>query len=192
MRWVGVLEVHLQWKRHASKTIGVTDSQSESTFLSQKTYLTTYIDGDFEINGQLQRRVHEDEVDFSPRLTNKYILKTSYDTTPITIELVDFIGGAEEDIVPTDDGEYYLKIVEAGDGAPHNHFLKLGEVSSIHNVLYALNKPTDGAINITYSETELTIQSPYEGEYMTMATRVQGRMQVKPTNKTETQVCPCK
>ena len=32
-----------------------------------------------------------------------------------------------------------------------------------------LNKPTDGAINITYSETDLTIQSPYEGEYMTMA-----------------------
>ena len=156
--------------------MSIREGATESTFLSQKTYLTTYIDGDFEINGQLQRRVHEDEVDFSPRLTNKYILKTSYDTTPITIELVDFIGGAEEDIVPTDDGEYYLKIVEAGDGAPHNHFLKLGQVSSIHNVLYALNKPTDGAINITYSETELTIQSPYEGEYMTMATRVQGRL----------------
>ena len=156
--------------------MSIREGATESTFLSQKTYLTTYIDGDFEINGQLQRRVHEDEVDFSPRLTNKYVLKTSYNTTPITIELVDFIGGAEEDIVPTDDGEYYLKLVEAGDGAPHNHFLKLGQVSSIHNVLYALNKPTDGAINITYSETELTIQSPYEGEYMTMATRAQGRL----------------
>ena len=84
--------------------------------------------------------------------------------------------GAEEDIIPSEDGEYYLKIVEAGDGAPHNHFLKLGQVSSIHNVLYALNKPTDGAINITYSENDLTIQSPYEGEYMTMATRFQGRL----------------
>jgi len=156
--------------------MSIREGATENTFLSQKTYLTTYIDGDFEINGQLQRRVHEDEVDFSPRLTNKYTLETSYDTIPVTIELVDFIGGAEEDIVPTDDGEYYLKIVEAGDGAPHNHFLKLGEVSSIHNVLYALNKPTDGAINITYSETDLTIQSPYEGEYMTMATRTEGRL----------------
>ena len=54
--------------------------------------------------------------------------------------------------------------------------LKLGQVSSIHNVLYALNKPTDGAINITYSEDNLTIQSPYEGEYMTMATGFQGQL----------------
>ena len=156
--------------------MSIREGATENTFLSQKTYLTTYIDGDFEINGQLQRRVQEDEVDFSPRLTNKYHLNTSYNTTPISIELVDFIAGAEEDIIPAEGGEYYLKIVEAGDGAPHNHFLKLGEVSSVHNVLYALNKPTDGAINITYSETDLTIQSPYEGEYMTMATRFEGRL----------------
>ena len=156
--------------------MSIREGATENTFLSQKTYLTTYIDGDFEINGQLQRRVHEDEVDFSPRLKNKYHLNTSYNTTPISIELVDFIAGAEEDIIPTDDGDYYLKIVEAGDGAPHNHFLKLGQVSSIHNVLYALNKPTDGAINITYSENNLTIQSPYEGEYMTMATGFQGQL----------------
>ena len=137
--------------------MSIREGATENTFLSQKTYLTTYIDGDFEINGQLQRRVHEDEVDFSPRLLNTYELKTAYNTTPILIELVNFIAGAEEDIIPTDDGDYYLKIVEASDGAPHNHFLKLGQVSSIHNVLYALNKPTDGAINITYSEDNLTI-----------------------------------
>jgi len=156
--------------------MSIREGATENTFLSQKTYLTTYIDGDFKINGQLQRRVHEDEVDFSPRLLNTYELKTAYNTTPILIELVNFIAGAEEDIIPTDDGDYYLKIVEAGDGAPHNHFLKLGQVSSIHNALYALNKPTDGAINITYSEDNLTIQSPYEGEYMTMATGFQGQL----------------
>ena len=157
--------------------MSIREGATENTFLSQKTYLTTYIDGDYEINGQLQRRVHNDEVDFSPRLKNDYTLETSYNSTKVTIELVDFISGAEEDIVPNDDGEYYLKLVEAGAGTPHNHFLKLGQVSSIHNVLYALNKPTSGAINITYSEANgLTIESPFEGEYMTMATGQQGRL----------------
>ena len=157
--------------------MSIREGATENTFLSQKTYLTTYIDGDYEINGQLQRRVHNDEVDFSPRLKNDYTLETSYNSTKVTIELVDFISGAEEDIVPNDDGEFYLKLVEAGAGTPHNHFLKLGQVSSIHNVLYALNKPTSGAINITFSEANgLTIESPFEGEYMTMATGQQGRL----------------
>ena len=53
--------------------MSIREGATENTFLSQKTYLTTYIDGDFEINGQLQRRVQEDEVDFSPRLSNKYL-----------------------------------------------------------------------------------------------------------------------
>ena len=55
-----------------------------------------------------------------------------------------------------------MKLVEASDGSPHNHFLKLGQVSSIHNVLYALNKPTEGAVNITYSENALTILENYK------------------------------
>ena len=156
--------------------MAIREGATENTFLSQKTYITTYIDGDYKINGELQRLVRNDEVDFSPRLHNDYSFQTSYGNTPVSVELVNFISGAEEDIVPDDSGEYYLKLVEAGSGAPHNHFLKVGEVSSIHNVLYALNKPTPGAINITFSENSLTIESPFEGEYMTMATGTQGRL----------------
>ena len=156
--------------------MSIREGATENTFLSQKTYLTTYIDGDYKIDGQLQRRVLNHDVDFSPRLENDYKRETNYGDARVVLELINFIPGAEEDIVPNDDGEYYLKLVEAGSGAPHNHFLKLGEVSSIHNVLYALNKPTEGAINLTYTEEGLTIQSPFEGEYMTMANGFQGRL----------------
>ena len=148
--------------------MSIREGATENTFLSQKTYLTTYIDGDYQVNGQLLRRSKSDAVDFSPRLENDYILETTYGNSPVLVELIDFISGAEEDIVPDENGDYYLKLVEAGSGAPHNHFLKLGQVSNIHNVLYALNKPTSGAINLTYSEDgRLTIQSPFEGEFMT-------------------------
>ncbi len=156
--------------------MAIREGAIENTFLSQKTYLTTYIDGDYKINGEFQRLVRNDDVDFSPRLENNYSFSTTYGNTPVVVELIDFISGAEEDIVPDETGEYYLKLVEAGSGAPHNHFLKVGEVSSLHNVLYALNKPTPGAINLTFSDEGLTIQSPFEGEYMTMATGTKGQL----------------
>ena len=156
--------------------MAIREGATENTFLSQKTYLTTYIDGDYKINGEFQRLVRNDEVDFSARLENNYSFSTTYGNTPVVVELIDFISGAEEDIIPDETGEYYLKLVEAGSGAPHNHFLKVGEVSSIHNVLYALNKPTPGAINLTFSDEGLTIQSPFEGEYMTMATGTKGQL----------------
>lgn len=154
--------------------MAIREGATENTFLSQKTYITTYIDGNYVQDGNVMRRTRSDEVDFSPRLKNKFKARTDYDDIPVTIELVDFIAGAEEDVVPDPEGENYLKIVEAGAGAPHNHFLKEGQVQSIHNVLYALNKPTDGAVNIVFTDSTLTIQSPYPGEFMTMATGARG------------------
>jgi len=156
--------------------MGIREGATENTFLSQKTYITGRIYGDYMINGVNQMKVVEEEVDFSPRLQNELKIETEYGNQSATIELEKFISGAEEDIIPDDNGEYYLKVVEAGANGPHNHFLKVGEVASLHNILFALNKPTDGAINITYAGDSLTINSPFEGEYMTMATRAQGKL----------------
>jgi cytochrome c-type biogenesis protein CcsB len=156
--------------------MAIREGATENVFLSQKTYVTAYIDGDYEIDGVPQRLPIEREVDFSGRMDNNFKVETKYNQQPVTIELIKFIAGAEEDIVPDENGEEYLKIVEASGTGPHNHFLKVGEVASIHNLLFALNKPTEGAINITYSNNELTIKSPFEGEYMTMATMAQGKL----------------
>jgi cytochrome c-type biogenesis protein CcsB len=156
--------------------MAIREGASENTFLSQKTYITAFIDGDYMIDGVPQRLPIEREVDFSGRLENDFKIETKYDQQPVTIELEKFIVGAEEDIIPDDNGEEYLKVVEAGQNGPHNHFLKVGQVQSIHNVLFALNKPTDGAINITFQGDSLSINSPFEGEYMTMATRAQGKL----------------
>ncbi len=154
----------------------IREGATENTFLSQKTYITAYIDGDYKINGLAQRLPFEKEVDFSPRLDNDFSIETIYNNQPVRIELEKFVKGAEEDIIPDAKGEAYLKIVEAGTNGPHNHFLKEGQIASIHGILFALNKPTQGAINITNQGDALTINSPFEGEYMTMATRAQGKL----------------
>ncbi|TBN06761.1 cytochrome C biogenesis protein [Hyunsoonleella flava] len=156
--------------------MAIREGATENQFLSQKTYVTGRIFGDFKINGVSQMRTIEEEVDFSPRLNNSLKIETDYGGQDVTIELEKFIEGAEEDIIPDENGESYLKLVEAGTNGPHNHFLKVGQVANIHNILFALNKPTDGAVNITFQGDSLTIKSPFEGEYMTMATRAQGKL----------------
>ena len=156
--------------------MSIREGNVENSFISQKTYLTVYIDGDYEINGQIVRRVIEEHVDFSHRLNNKFRYSTDYKNTPISIELTDFIKGAEEDVIYDENGEYYLKIVESTGGMPHNHFLKAGTVQRLHNTLYTLNNYVEGAINITFDDNGIFIESPYEAEYMVMATMDVGKL----------------
>ena len=66
------------------------------------------------------------------------------------------------------------RIVEASDGTRHDHFLKSGQVTSIHNILFALNNYTEGAINISSKNGQLYIKSPFEGNYLRMSDQKQG------------------
>ena len=50
--------------------MAIREGATKNTFLSQKTYITTYIDGDYMIDGLPQRLPIESEVDFSPVNTN--------------------------------------------------------------------------------------------------------------------------
>ena len=154
----------------------IREGVTEKVFLSQKTYVSGFVNGDYKINGVAQRLKIEEEVDFSPRLDNEFEIDRDYNGQPFTVTLEKFVTGAEQDIIPDETGEEYLKIVEAGNGMPHNHFLKVGSIENIHNTLIALNKPTKGAINITYKDDALTIESPFEGEYLQMATMTEGKL----------------
>ena len=154
----------------------IREGATESEFFSQKTYISGRIIGDYEINGQLQQRKIEEVVDFSPRLNNEFDRTFDYGDTEVTIELEEFIEGAEKDIIPNETGKRYLKVVEAGQDGMHNHFIEDGTTSNLHNVLISLNKFQEGAINLMETEEGLFINSPYEGDYMTMATRATGKL----------------
>ena len=52
--------------------MSIREGATEDSFLSEKTYLTFYVDGKYEIDGQLQRLVIEKDVDFSTRLDNEF------------------------------------------------------------------------------------------------------------------------
>ncbi|MEO1032481.1 MAG: cytochrome c biogenesis protein CcsA [Bacteroidota bacterium] len=156
--------------------MNIREGATESQFRSLKTYISGRIVGNYEINGQLQQRNIMEEVDFSHRLDNDFDRTYDYGDTKVNVKLKKFIKGAEKDIIPDENGESYLKIVEAADGRPHNHFLKEGQISNLHNILISLNKEQEGAINIFNTEEGLFIKSPYEGEFMTMATGQRGKL----------------
>jgi len=152
------------------------EGETENVFLSEKTYVIALINGDYKINDVAQRLRIDQKVDFSERLNNTLNINTTYDTIPVKITLDKFVSNAEKDIIPNNTGKSYLKIVEAGNGAPHNHYLESGKDQKIHNIIFTLNSPKKGAINIVENENGLTIDSPFDGEYLQMANMAQGKL----------------
>ncbi len=158
----------------------IREGATANHILSSEAYLKGMIDGDYKIDGVLQRRNFSSKaLRLSERLNNDFTLETDYNGVPVTVTYKDFIENAKEDLLLSDAGEQYLKIVEAGDGNRHDHWLKVGQVANIHNILFSLNKPTEGAINIQYDEAEdaYSIASPFEGEYMRMADQMRGSVE---------------
>lgn len=179
-----VLVLHLSWiliivgafvTRYISYEgmMPIREGSAENRFYSDKTYLTAFVDG--EINGSTKRRVLEDDLIVTPEgMRSSLPWKSDFNGQPFTISYVDFISGAKEGLILDEEGQEYLKIVEAGDGQRHEHYLENGKVASIHNVLFALNKETNGAINIFTRDGEYQIKSPFEGAFMRMADQFQG------------------
>ncbi|MDI6046971.1 cytochrome c biogenesis protein CcsA [Flavobacterium yafengii] len=152
----------------------IREGAAENQVFSDKTFLTVFADGEYK--GEMKRRVFEKQVLLSPATNNNFSISEKFADTPFEVEYENFIMGAKEYIKPDPKGIVYLKIVEAGDGGRHEHFLQEGEVQNIHNVLFALNKYTDGAININTTGSAYTIQTPFEGNFMRMADKLEGKV----------------
>ncbi len=152
----------------------IREGETTNSFLSEKTYLTAIMDG--EIDGEPRRRVVDQPVLLAPETDNDEAIYTDFNGQKVSVEVVNFIHGAKEGLILAENGDNYLKIVEAGDGNRHEHYLKEGDIANIHNTLFSLNKPTDGAINIQVNGEEGTylIKSPFEGDFMRMADQFKG------------------
>ena len=152
----------------------IREGATESQVFSDKTFLTVFVDGEYK--GEMKRRVFEKQLLLSPVTNNDFKLSGDFDNVPFEVHYKNFIMGAKQKIQPDAKGTLYLKLVEAGAGGREEHFLKEGEVQNIHNVLFALNKPTAGAININTKGAAPTIQTPFEGNFMRMADKLQGKV----------------
>lgn len=153
----------------------IREGASTNQMFSDRAYLTVLIDGNYK--GEMKRKTIEKPLLLSPVTDNSFSKKDNFDEIPFEISYVDYIMNAKETIKTDKNGIEYLKIVESGDGTRHEHFLKSGEVQNIHNLLFALNKETKGAINInTQGKDGYTISAPFEGNFMRMIDKMQGKV----------------
>lgn len=152
----------------------IREGATENQFYSDRTFLTYFVDGMHE--GEFKRRVFEKPLLLSGALDNHFEDNEKFDKIPFKVELVDFIMGAKEVVKPATNGKLFLKMVEAGEGGRHEHYLVEGQVASIHNILFALNQYTKGAVNITITDKETTIETPFDGNFMRMADQLKGQV----------------
>ncbi len=154
----------------------IREGSSSNQFFSEKSFLTVFVDGDYK--GKMMRLTLEKALLMSPATNNQFAINEKFAEVPFEIEYKEFVLDAketiEETIEETTNGKVYLKLVESSDGTRHEHMLKEGEVQNIHNVLFVLNKPTKGAINIDSKNN--TISAPFDGEFMRMADKLQGKV----------------
>lgn len=181
-KWVTLL-MHLSWifiivgafvTRYISYEgmMPIRENATTNQVFSDKNYLTVFVDGDYQ--GKMMRRTFEKPLLLSPVTSNDFSINEKFADIPFEIAYQNFVLDAKETIKETPNGDIYLKLVESGDGTRHEHMLKEGEVQNIHNVLFALNKPTKGAININTKTN--TILAPFEGQFMRMADKLQGKV----------------
>ncbi len=153
----------------------IREGNAEKVFYSDKTYLTVFVDG--EINGETRRRVLEDDILVTPEGKRSSLpWKSDFNGQPFQIDFIDFKWGANKEWVADETGRNYLKIVEAGDGQRHEHYLEDGKIANIHNILFSLNKETQGAINIFTTDSVYTIKSAFDGGFMRMADQFKGEV----------------
>lgn len=153
----------------------IREGETEKVFYSDKTYFTAHVDG--KIEGEPRRKILEDKLIVTAEdIKSNLPWESDFNGQPFTISYSGFIEGAKEGLIPDDKGNSYLKIVEAGDGQRHEHYLENAKVTSIHGVLFALNKPTEGAININTNGAVYEIESPFDGSFMRMADQFQGQL----------------
>ncbi len=174
-----VLALHLSWiliivgafvTRYISfeGMMPIREGNTENIFYSDKTYLTVYVDG--TIDGEPRRKALEDDLIVTAEARKSNLPWTSdFNGQEFSISYAGYMEAAKEDLIEDDKGTRYLKVVEAGDGNRHEHYLEEGKVSSIHNVLFSLNQQTEGAINISTTDSTYYIQSPFEGRFLRMA-----------------------
>ena len=145
----------------------IRENNVSNTYLSEKTYLTVFVDGTED--GVPQRKTLKSYLLLSEHVNNDFTINDDFYSKDFSISYDNFKENVTEGLVLDPSGERYIKLVEALDGNRQEHYIKEGQVTSIQNILFSFNYYQKGAINITSEEGEYYIESPFDGIFTIMS-----------------------
>ena len=145
----------------------IRENNVSNTYLSEKTYLTVFIDGTED--GVPQRKTLKSYLLLSEHVNNEFTINDDFYSKDFSISYDDYKENVTEGLVLDPSGERYIKLVEALDGNRQEHYIKEGQVTSIQNILFSFNYYQKGAINLTSEAGEYYIESPFDGIYTIMS-----------------------
>ena len=152
----------------------IRENSISNSYLSEKTYLTVFIDGENE--GVTERKTLKSQLLLSEHVNNSFTINENFYNKNFSISFDDFRENVTEGLVLDPSGERYIKLVEAVDGSRREHYIKEGQVSSIQNILFSFNSYQKGAINITSEAGEYFIESPFDAQFTIMSTQQNGNL----------------
>ena len=145
----------------------IRENNVSNTYLSEKTYLTVFVDGTED--GVPQRKTLKSYLLLSEHVNNDFTINDDFYSKDFSISYDDYKENVTEGLVLDPSGERYIKLVEALDGNRQDHYIKEGQVTSIQNILFSFNYYQKGAINVTSEAGEYYIESPFDGIYTIMS-----------------------
>src|SRR5690606_25381475 len=74
----------------------IREGATEKVFYSDKTYLTVFVDGDY--NGEMRRRTFEKHLLLTPIASNDFSISDEFNGIPFEVKYKDFKLGAKETI----------------------------------------------------------------------------------------------
>ena len=92
----------------------------------------------------------------------------------IEVSTIDYIQRKKDSLVADNNGAEYLHFVIAGDAGRENFYLKEGETQSVKGTLITYNRPIEGAVEFKNEGGKISIKTPVDAGYMTMATQATG------------------
>jgi cytochrome c-type biogenesis protein CcsB len=100
-----------------------------------------------------------------------FVSEYDYNGSRVKMKVVDFYARAQDSLVLSATGKPTLHFVVLEEGKRVNKYIQSGSVKLVQGMVISYNEPTPGAINIADGRNGYTISSPYQGNYMIMATQ---------------------